>query len=146
MKPVEFSKLDAKTMFGLYNEHAAKIGAPPMKKRPKDRIAMAKELALILTRRPPPPVKFRDVVIQELCKVEYHELPDGSKADKASHETRSVGATYTEVLARIKVRLPASRISRDSLFVHANCIRNNKKGYDKAKLPDKRPHSKGKDR
>jgi|SRR5665213_443927 len=127
MKELRYSKLTIKEMFVLHNEHAAKIGVAPMRPRPKDRVEMAKALALILTHRPPMPFLVRDVAIEELCKVSHKD--EGGVA---------VGFPYAEVVKAVKIRLPNSNITKNLLFVYSSSIRMRKKGFRHAKLPPKR--------
>ena len=164
-KPITYSALSTAEMFALYNQHAAAIGRPPLAKKPRDRMKMVAALAILKTYRAPPvairkgaSAEVRDVVIEELSKLAYYECvtlteSDGdggqrplrvSLDDKPKFKHRllqSVGFSYAVVLGRIKARLPKSKVSGASLRVHQANARQNKKGYEAAKLPDKRPHS-----
>ena len=152
---IKYSQLTLREMWKLYDEHAAKIGRKPMKPRERDRVRMAAALATILTyrapietRKPGRTSELRQVIIEELSKVSHYQCvatdEEVAVADKDKFKARlliSCGFAYATVLARIKERLPRSKVSGPSLRVHAANARRGKPGYENAKLPDKRPHS-----
>lgn len=146
---IPYTQLDLGAMFRRYNEEAVKRGVPRMHARPKDRADMCKALALLMAqpkpKTPPAPVAnvparvrkhnaIRAVVVEELCAIDYFESAQGGKRI-------TFGRTYADILARVKARLPNSKITGPKLRVHAANIRNRKPGYENLKLPDRRPHS-----
>jgi hypothetical protein len=139
IQEINYTKLSLAAMFKLYNEHAAKLDEPRLRKRPDDRVEMARLLALLMTIRKKPVGVVRDVVIEELCRVAHYRNTTGKEvSDTPKRGYMAVGYSYEDVLLAIRSRLPNHRISLDAVQLHATNIRKQKRGYRKAVLPEKR--------
>lgn len=146
---IEYSKMDIRAMFARYNAEAEVRGVSVMTKPPEDRMTMGKALALLMaTPKPKVPKtspdvsprvrrnnEIRAIVVEELCRISHHE------SDAPGGKLIPCGFSYTAVLAAVKLRLPTSKMTGPKLRVHAANIRTHKPGYEAAKLPDRRPHS-----
>jgi hypothetical protein len=152
--------MSAKDLRARYNEEAAARGLPPMG-HTDDRVEACKRLALLMaqpkskTAAPAPTsakprgnAMVRTVIAEELCAIEYFELAQTGErievADALNHKRHlliSWGFSYRVILDRVKKRLKKPKLKSESLRVHAANIRAKKPGYEGAKLPDRRPHS-----
>lgn len=151
-KEVRYSRMTIREMVTMYNEHADKIDRPHIRPAPKDRGEMAKLLALILTYKPAPPLRLRDVAIQELCKVSHFEYAStGERIEcaeakvKASHDLISVGFPYAIVLTHIKARLVNTKVTVETLMTYATNLRKGVTGFKSGKLPHKRAYERKSD-
>lgn len=167
---IEYSKLTAKELLPIYNEQAARLGIPPLK-RPLERMAMVTATALVMARKPkikpgeePAPVKrrtsglvrcrkpraqpLRDYTVEMLCQIAHYETTDEKRVPPekahifAGQKLYSVGFTYNQILANIKTKFPGSRITGKLLRQEASNVRHGVPGYTNGTLPDKRPRAK----
>jgi hypothetical protein len=157
-------------LLAAHNAIAPSRGVPPLPKRwTGTHVELAKKLALLraarvvplkivptdergipapvakIMRRAPTPV--RTAVLRSLAVISYFEHRKTGEAiskrrakkfDRA--ELVSVGLPYVEVLRRVRRRVPHSKIDGEDLRWYATMVRQQIKGFEHGKLPQKRPH------
>lgn len=82
-----------------------------------------------------------------LCQIEFYEdrtkkASDENRVEKKHQQSRSVGLSYPDVLARVLEKFPEAATSIECLRWYAVKIRAQEFGYEGMSLPQRRPRAK----
>lgn len=153
------SQLDTPALLTLHNTLAQQSGAPTVKAWHGSRMSLIERVSILRTMPKAPPAMekrhappraqpIRRVMLKALEVVSHYEAKaTGVKISKQAAKSYpresllSVGLPYREVLARVLAKMPHARTSIITLRVAAAAVRNNERGFENCKLPQKRPHN-----
>lgn len=161
---IPFSQLNIKTALFIHNQLAAERGVPPLNSWRGSLVDLIKRVAILNTQKPLAketktkakptprvPVKRsqpnRDAIIEALSFVSHYEHAKTGERIASSVAWRyrredliSVGLPYSEVAKRVRKRAPTAKVTGSILRVNAANARKGDPGYERCKLPQKRPH------
>ncbi len=153
-------------MLAVHNELAKRRGADPLKVWKGSHVQLAQKTAILRTQKVVEVVKrspvvvpkreqpIRDTILKLLSVVDYYEEKKTRRrvtkrtAAKRPKDFVSVGLSYEEIRKRLIAAHPhtATGSTTTTLRWTANKVRSKRAGFEKCKLPDKRPHGTPKDK
>lgn len=165
---IPYHSLNTLGLLNIHNEMALRCGQPSLKTWRDSRCKLVQRVAILRTRKPLPPAPpkklrgrprktrqpMRDAIMESLAFVSHYEDAKtgtyvskhaAGKYRRARRALVSVGLPYSECVKRVRRRFPHYAASSGTFRVIASRVRDRETGYEKCKLPHKRPHgTKGK--
>lgn len=165
---IPYGALSIPELLSIHNVMACERGTLTLRSWRNSHVRLVERVAILRTRKPiPAPTpepkpkprrsgraaarivksKMRNAILKALAVVSHYEdsvTGNYVSRQRALRMDRSklipVGLPYSEVARRVRVAVPGTVFSPVCLRVYAARVRGGEPGYERCKLPHKRPH------